>query len=176
MLILEIMSILIFCVMLYQDFRLREISWILFPILALIVIFVAVLELPLKTIMSFTAFNVAFITLQLALLAIYFSLKNKKLTLRLDKYIGLGDILLFYVFSLAFSPMNFIIFFTVSLFIILIIWLIIILIAKPKITTIPLAGAFSLLMLVLMGIKIFKPEIDFYNDNMLINYLTQIYG
>lgn len=170
------MSILVFSVMLYQDFRLREISWILFPVLAIIVIFIATLELSIKTFISFTVFNIVFITIQLAVLAIYFSLKNKKLTLRLDKYIGLGDILLFYVFSLAFSPMNFIIFFTVSLFIILIIWLIISLIAKPKITTIPLAGAFSLVMLVLMGIKILKPEMDFYNDNMLINYLTQIYG
>jgi len=176
MLILEILSILIFSIMLYQDFRLRAISWILFPVLAIIVIFIASFELPFKTILSFTSFNIIFITLQLALLTVYFSLKNKKLTLRLDKYIGLGDILLFYVFSLAFSPMNFIIFFTVSLFIILITWLIIILIAKPKITTIPLAGAFSVVMIVLLGIKIFKSEMDFYNDNLLINYLTQIYG
>lgn len=176
MLILQILSILVFSVMLYQDFRLRAISWILFPVLATIVIFIASIELPIKTIISFTGFNLIFITLQLALLAFYFSLKNKKLVLRLDKYIGTGDILLFYVFSIAFSPVNFIIFFTISLLIILITWLIIILVAKPKISTIPLAGAFSVVMIVLMGIKIFKPEMDFYNDNLLINYLTQIYG
>lgn len=176
MLILQILSILIFSVMLYQDFRLRAISWILFPVLATIVIFIASIELPIKTIISFTGFNLIFITLQLALLAVYFSLKNKKLVLRLDKYIGTGDILLIYVFSMIFSPVNFIIFFTISLLIILITWLIIILVAKPKISTIPLAGAFSVVMIVLMGIKIFKPEMDFYNDNLLINYLTQIYG
>ena len=141
----------IFC----QDLRQRAVYLLLFPLLFVVSYFYVKNEL--------TPFdwkvNGAFVLLQLLVLWVYFSIKEKRTINYINKYLGLGDILFFIVLVLWFTPVNFILFFVGSL----IITLIGTIIFKPKSITsykIPLAGIHALfLALVILLRESFFPDI-----------------
>ena len=138
----------------YQDFNYRAISWLLIPVLALILSFHTLNYIGLINLIVNTAANLSFLVINLLMLSAYYSLKECKLRLLLKKEIGLGDILFFLVLCPLFSPVNFIVFYLCSLTIILVAtWIYSKCIRTLK--SIPLAGGQALLLIPLLIIDQF---------------------
>lgn len=155
-----------------QDFRQRKISWILIPLLILFMVMSAAITNSLTQVFRFALFNSCFMIFQLVLLTLYFSIKKKKITNIINSNIGIGDILFFLVLCLAFSPLNFTIYYLSSLIITLIGFTI----YKKKIigimkAEIPLAGAFAISLILCLGMKYFVP-ISLYQDNWFMQGLN----
>jgi len=92
------------------------------------------------------------------------SLKEKKITNIIDSHLGLGDVLFFIVLTVAFSPVNFIVFYLGSVLLTSLIYGGIVLITKNQGTLIPLAGAMSLLLIVALIMDETSSSLHFYQD------------
>lgn len=127
---------------LIQDIKHRAVTWWLFPVLFCLSYFYQFWT------MNFFLSNLVFIFIQLICLYLYFSSKQKKFIPIQSLPLGLGDILMFFVLALWFSPINFMLFFVGSLLLTI---LATIVLQRTK-KTIPLAGvhAFMLLFMVFM--------------------------
>ena len=140
--ILGFLAILNLCVIAYQDFTSRAVTWIYFPTLAVIGICIHIYSCSdLKVVCRETFCNILFITFQFLLSFIYFIARNKFKMISLSSKIGLGDLLFLLASSFLFSPLQFVIFYTSSLFFSLIAYLTFFIIKKSNSSgTIPLAG------------------------------------
>lgn len=85
-----------------------------------------------------------------------------------DTYLGLGDVLFLIVICTVFSPVNFILFYLLSMIVTLTGVLIYNVVSTKKTNDIPLAGAMAGMLLILL---ISKPGIDLYNDAYFLNML-----
>jgi hypothetical protein len=171
MLHLTNVSILILlAVILFQDFKQREISWFLIPLLFIAFIIKALFIITLTDLIKNTFVNIGFICIQLLVLTIYMSVKNKKITNIVNSHLGLGDVLFFFVICVAFSPVSFIVFYLVSLLFTLLGSMIYRVNSKTTNQEIPLAGAMSGGLIVLILANFYFQQINFYADDFLINY------
>ncbi|HSH65967.1 MAG TPA: hypothetical protein VLB84_09255 [Bacteroidia bacterium] len=153
-------------VIVFQDFKQRQISWFLIP--AAFIGFICKALLHSIPIVHTFLINTAFILIQLVCLTLYFSLKNKKMLNIVDTYLGLGDVLFLIVICTVFSPVNFILFYLLSMIVTLTGVLIYNVVSTKKTNDIPLAGAMAGMLLILL---ISKPGIDLYNDAYFLNML-----
>ena len=69
-----------------------------------------------QTILRYFLFNLAFVSVQMGILFIYLSIKNRTLTNIFKGYLGLGDLLFLVMICIALSPINFILFYIDPLF------------------------------------------------------------
>jgi len=108
--------VLVLALMVFQDFQYRGITWYLFPLLAILLVFSA------KG--SFSLFdaglNLGFVILIVLLLTCYFSLRNGRLLNILVGFLGLGDILLLACLGVYLPVLLFIFFYAASLLLILV--------------------------------------------------------
>ena len=156
-------------VIVFQDFKQRQISWFLIPLAFTGFVCKAVFYK--NSVAHDFLFNAAFILLQLICLTVYFSVKNKKLLNIMDTYLGLGDILFLVVVCTVFSPVNFILFYLFSMILTLLGVLVYNSFSKKQTTTIPLAGSMAAILLVLVIITIAFPGLNFYNDSLVLNIM-----
>lgn len=169
-LLITLLLIATLTIVVVQDFRERMISWLLVPVLFILFSVNGLLESSIKEVAAGFAINLAFIVLQLLVLTIYFSARKKKLVNIIDTLLGLGDVLLFIVLCAAFSPVNYFIFYLGSL-------LLTILgfgaykALKGRSTTIPLAGAMSIGMIILLCTRLFAESSCLYNDTHVLNFI-----
>jgi|SRR3989344_8714186 len=170
MLLIGIQSCLIVCLLFiaFQDFKQRAISWFLIPLLLIGFVYTAFQNSRYEIVLKDVAFNLSFIMLQLVLLTVYMSVKNKKIVNIVNTYIGIGDILFFVVIAAAFSPFNFIVFYLTSTILTLFGFMLYALIKKST-KEIPLAGSMASVMIVLMAINFCFPNLNFYNDEFFIS-------
>jgi hypothetical protein len=96
-------------------------------------------------------------------------LKEKKLKNIVDSYLGLGDILFFLVLTIVFSPLNFIVFYLGSIMLITVIYGCIILFSKQTKTLIPLAGAMSVLLIMVLIADVMLSTFNVYQDIIILN-------
>ena len=116
--------LLLLCVtgslILYQDIRSRTVTWFLFPIVALTGVLYSIMHTDsVNAILFNTLINIGFLLFQFLLLKLIFSnqfFNSKKI---IGEKIGWGDILLLASCCFFFSPFNFIIFYCLSLFFVL---------------------------------------------------------
>lgn len=155
--------------MAFQDFKQREISWFLIPIAFVGFFYAAMYNNAFEVVLKDVVFNLIFIIVQIILLTIYMSVKNKKLVNIVNTYIGIGDILFFAVIAAAFSPFNFIIFYLAST-ILTLLGFVLISMVKKSAKEIPLAGSMASVMLILMILNFCLPNLNFYNDDFFISY------
>ncbi|MGQ0827052.1 MAG: hypothetical protein ACT4ON_01530 [Bacteroidota bacterium] len=159
--IINILLILCLTIIVVQDFKQREISWMLIPLTLAGFTYKAMNgDILLKNVLL----NIAFIVIQLLMLTIYMSIKNKKPVNIINTYLGLGDILFFLVICVAFSPINFIAFYLSSMITTLIGVIIYNRFSNKQTKDIPLAGAMATGTIVLMVF----PGLNFYNDVFLL--------
>jgi len=156
---------------LYQDFKQRQILWILLPLLLSGFIIRAFVLHQTAGLWSNSVFNLLFIFLQLTGISIYMSIKNKKLTNIINTYLGIGDILFFVVIAFAFSPILFIAFYVSALTLTAIGFMTYRLINKRGNPQIPLAGAMAGMLGLLILVSMFGPSLDFHADVFFINQL-----
>jgi hypothetical protein len=156
------LQLLLLGIVVYQDFKLRLISWVLIPLLFVLQSFISYKALPLETSLFYFIINVGFIGLQLICLTLYFSIKNKRFTNIVNSYLGIGDILFFFILCMSFSPVNFILFYLGSILMTLIGFIFYSLIHGNK--EIPLAGAMALCLIVCFVFSFLNKDFSFYND------------
>jgi hypothetical protein len=169
LLIIHLLILLPLLIITFQDFKQRQISWFLIPLT--LGGFVLRAFLYDEAILSSFVLNFSFIALQFVLLTIYFSMKHKRFLNIVDTYMGLGDILFFIATCAVFSPLNFIAFYISSMLLTLIAMLLYNTLSSRKTQSIPLAGAMSVGLILLMIITLLDPAINFYNDSRLLSLL-----
>jgi hypothetical protein len=153
-----------------QDFKHRAISWYLVPLLFVVFIVKSMAFCTITTLIKYSIFNLAFVCIQILMLTIYMSIKNKKWINIVNTHLGLGDLLFFVSLIAAFSPPNFIFFYIVSLLFSLVLFFAYKLFYKNASPEIPLAGLQSICLIgVCFYSSVFK-ELNFY-DNSLVSYL-----
>jgi hypothetical protein len=112
--------------------------------------------------------NTLLLIFQFLLLTVYFSLRTRSLTNIINKFIGTGDLFFFVFLSTAFSPFNFILFFILSLLLILIVYAIA-LKGNLKQYKIPLLGDMSIIYLVLLAIEYLHSGFNRFDDSMAVH-------
>lgn len=113
--ILQIVLILIFLLIFYQDIKHREVTWFLFLFIFFISFLIAYTRLPIRVIIIYNLINLLLVSTILLSTTLYFSIRKKRLLNIVNKQIGLGDIVFFYSVIPLFSPLNFTLFFIISL-------------------------------------------------------------
>ncbi len=129
----------------YQDFKERAVSWLLFPIMGILLAFLYLNTTSFEQYTLFVLTNVLLVSGIILILFLYTKhIAHKKF---LNVSFGLGDLLFFYAFALGFPTMTFVVLFVGAILFSLIIFLF----SKTNTEeeTIPLAGLMSFF---LMGI------------------------
>lgn len=147
-----------------QDFKSREISWYLIPLLFIAFLSKGIALTSVKEISTLFLINFCFVVFILLVLTIYISLKKQQLTNIINSYIGLGDVLFFFALCAAFSFVNFIAFYIGSTLFSLIAFLAYNAISKKASKEIPLAGIMAGLLILLIAINHFATNLNFYSD------------
>lgn len=122
-----------------QDIKERQVSWFLFPIIALCSGVLQYKNIALDILIPTLLINASFISL---LLFVVFCYAKLKLKTNINGVFGLGDGLLFFALVFTFSTIPFIILFVFALIFSLVLHLLIK--EKTVIQTVPLAGYMSL--------------------------------
>lgn len=154
----------------YQDFRWRAIHWITLPVLFILLIIKATGASSLKDIIFNFALIAGFLLLQLLVLTLYFSVKERRPVNIIDKYLGLGDVLFFVTIAAGFSFLNYILFYIASFVIIILISVILLAMRRP-LKSIPLAGGMALCFLSFLALERFTGISLFYNEQLLLSLM-----
>jgi hypothetical protein len=127
-----------FIAIVYEDFKYRAIHWWW-------VASIAVLGFGLgKVSLKILFLNTGFIVVQLLMVSVYFSMKNRKFINITHNFLGWGDILFFLSMAFWLSPLDFIHFNLYALLFTLIGFIIVNNITHTPIITVPLAGWMSI--------------------------------
>jgi len=164
--LLGVLSIII-----YQDLRLRMISWVLLPILFFLGIYTGMAGNGRDYLVEVLLINFMILGAQLLLLITYFSITRRRLVNLTGRYLGWGDILFLVAAMTLFSPVNFILYYTISLVVILAASALYKVLLKPVKFTLPLAGGLALTLMILVISQMFHGP-WFYEDALVINYLS----
>ena len=155
---LKLILLIVFALVLYQDFKSRLVYWFLYPIIGILAFAIQLHNLPLSIALTNLGGNLIFVVLILAVSMIYARFRK----LNFKNTIGIGDILFFLFIAGTFSIVSFLILFVFSLLFSLILHLV--LNNKKEQSTVPLAGYMSLFFGVVYAISFFG------NDTFLYAY------
>lgn len=155
---LKLILLIVFALVLYQDFKSRLVYWFLYPIIGILAFAIQLHNLPLSIALTNLGGNLIFVVLILAVSMIYARLRK----LNFKNTIGIGDILFFLFIAGTFSIVSFLVLFVFSLLFSLILHLV--LSNKKEQSTVPLAGYMSLFFGAVYVISFF------WNDTFLYAY------
>lgn len=157
--------VLVLLVMGIQDFRFRAISWYLFPTLAVMLL------LTNPSFSWYSSFvNVGFIACVFILLTGWFSLRNGTLVNLTRQHLGIGDILFLLSLAFFFSPVNFFLFYLISLLLIAIGTGLYLVLYRPKDFSIPLAGLQGFVLTAVLMVS-WIGKIDISNGDFIVDLL-----
>jgi len=159
-------------VLAYQDFRSREIYWFLPPFLCVTGCFgYGVIE-EWQIILKSLLLNWLVLSLQLLAVWGYFAILKGSAKQFFDVCIGWGDILFLYAIAPFFSLFNYVAFMLFSLIVCLLAVFANNFFAKKQLVTVPLAGIFSVCLIVVLATEIFCETIDLHDDILLLYILV----
>jgi hypothetical protein len=168
MILLQIMVIFCLGFIFYQDLLYRAVYWLCFLVLAILMFSLKYKLCGLGKALVHTGYGLSFLTFQLFILWIYFSIKRKKVISVTGDYLGWGDILFLVAIAFYLSPGNYIVFYVVSLIVVLIYTLTATLLSnKERNPHIPLAGLQAALLCLLMAVDEFSSKFMLYDDSWL---------
>jgi hypothetical protein len=172
-LIIDGLCILFLSILVYQDFKLREIG-VVFLVVLLVLFFLKSLlvERWLQVVIDF-GWNGLFLVSQFLLTTFYFSIRRKRLYNIFDTYIGGGDILLFFIIGGLFSPINFILFYITSILLTLLIFGIFLILSRKNKYHIPLAGSISIQLMICLLLQYSLVPLNFRNDDAVKDIFLQ---
>ena len=160
----------VLCTITYQDFKYRAVYWICFPLLALLFSVYKITTVGFAGLFTDIMFTCGFVLLQLLVLWLYFYIKYRKPVNLTNGYLGWGDILFLLAVCFYLSPVNYVMFYVVSLIVSIGYALIAKLLMKNEQLTIPLAGIQALLFVFLL-IADRLGQLSLYQDTLsFINY------
>jgi hypothetical protein len=152
-------------VVVYEDFTDRAVHFWLFPFMIVLALLLDMDHLC----WGHLAINFGVIGIQLIVLSAYFSFKHKQYINITQLYLGWGDILFWLVLCCLFSPLNFIVFYMLSLCL-AIVCSVLIPVFHARGARIPLAGLQALVLFVCLAFAHYK-EIALRNDELILEWL-----
>lgn len=168
------LSVLSLCLAIfYQDIKHREVSSIFFLLLAIAGTAINLLQPGgFRQLAINTGINLFICLLLLAMLKLYFLIKEKKLNSIVNTKIGAGDIYFLIACSFFFSPILFCVFLMLSLLFSLLTAGFSLLVSNPSINknSIPLAGLQSLCLIAFIAICL-ACKINITDDELITRYL-----
>ena len=168
---LDILTVLLLLVIIVQDFRYREISWVLLPLLFLTFGSKAVLSQSLLEAGIMSLKNLGFLAIQFLALFTFYFIKERKSVSLINYKIGLGDVLFFIAICPAFSLLNFLFYYLIGIFSTLAGYLIFRLFNKSSSSEVPLAGCLSFIMMLFIFLQYLNNNFDMYNDDLITGFL-----
>lgn len=164
----ETVSIILFIIIFFEDVKSREVHlWLYISAFAVFSYKFYTAGMPFE----FVLVNGVFILSQLVVIVGYSYFKSRNI-LSIKGVVGLGDILMWGLLILAFSPVNFILFFISSLIISLILHL---LFLKQRYSTIPLAGLQALSYIPICALQLLNHNFSSYSDMLWFNIFANAY-
>ncbi len=150
-----------------QDFKYFAISWIWIPVLVTLGVLEGISILPAEILFQDYTMNLAFLGLQIVVIFIWFSFRQKKLVNLNRDVLGWGDILFLMVLAFYFSFVNYLIFVIGTTLLISISYLIIRKFTNKSENRIPLAGAMALCLLFIRVLMLLGINISPYSNQYL---------
>jgi len=159
----------------YQDFKNRAIFWFLPSVLFIAGTAMSLLKLESLKVVNLLLFNWLVFLLQLLIVWAYFILvkgiNNRKARIFFDTYIGWGDVLFILAIAPFFSALNYVAFLLASLLVCLV-WVSVSRIINCKgMPTVPLAGIFSICLIVILIADRYTVCVNLYDDSALLYLL-----
>lgn len=163
---LQILILVFLAFICYQDMLYRAVYWWCFPILAVLMVLLKYNTSGIQQTLTDAGYGLLFLMVQIFILWIYFSAKHKKIINITDNYLGWGDVLFLIAIPFYLSPVNYVLFYIVSLILVLLYAL-----ATAKLITnnkhIPLAGLQAALLGIAMIMDYIISNLELYSDNWL---------
>lgn len=164
--LLQVIAVLLLLVVFYQDYRHRAVYWILFPLLALVFLGYNLKLRNWEEVKDDLLINLGFIAVQLLLLTIYFSIKYKRPVNISSHLLGWGDILFIVALGFLFSPLNFVLYYLMSLLLV-VTGVLSMKLAGFRPSKIPLAGIQALFLSCVWFVKCCCNCFSFYSDEFI---------
>lgn len=156
-----------------QDASSRAVYWLLFPILATLILLYRLSIHPIADAWPVVLTNCMFLLAQLLLVSVWFTLKSGSWVNLTKQHLGWGDILFLCCAACYFSIISFIVFYIISLILVMIAWAVRQGTARKKSHHIPLAGWQALLMGIALLTDWWMKSIDLTSDAQLTLLLTR---
>jgi hypothetical protein len=162
---LEVVLVILLSLLIYQDFKDKLISvWLIAGVLLCNTILLFT-NGTLNEKLWYASINALFFIFLLLILTIYYSIKNKKITLLTDQYLGWGDIFFIFTLTLSFSAINFIFYLVFSFIFSLLFYLLMKLFLPSLKKEIPLVGFLAFILILLYIYKWISCDSPFYNES-----------
>lgn len=156
----------------WQDFKFRAVYWWLFVVLLIALMEMKIIQGDWQSFFYDLTCNVMFLGTQLLFLTFYFSIKEKRLVNIFNGYFGLGDLFFLLSITTYFSFFNYVVYYLISLFAVILMSIVIQVLVKKPNPKIPLAGEQALLLMVFMLVDGFLEKVSLTSDLGLINYFS----
>jgi len=157
-----------------QDIKGRSVLWVLFPLLAMALLWSHASRAGnWSGLGQAVLINAGFIVLQLVLVSVYFSVRQKKFVNLTDRLLGMGDILFLLSIVFYLSVLNFLFFYVISLVISLVVWIIWQMIAERKTKHIPLAGLQAMIFMLFLTGDWWGGLFNLTDDTWLLNLISK---
>jgi hypothetical protein len=168
--ILEALIAVLLILIIYQDFKYRAIVWIAFPLLFTSFLISTVIKVGISQFTEYAVYNFNFLVMLFLGITLYFSVKARKVINLTKGYFGWADILFLACLAVLFSPLNFLLFFHLSIFLMIVAVLLFRIVKNKKFNSIPYAGMQALVLLVLLLFNTSFSLINFLSDEWIVNY------
>jgi hypothetical protein len=153
----------------FQDFKYRAVYWFLFPGLSLLLYYMKYPKAGNLLTLQDAIYALSFLAVQLIILFLYFTVKNRKAVNILKSHLGLGDVLFLVAISFYLSPVNYLLFYVFSLLLI-IIYVLMLNLTRKKMEQIPLAGLQAIFFTLLLVAEIAIPKLKMYQDDWIVQF------
>lgn len=174
MIALKVVIILLLVWVFLQDLKHRAVYWFSYPLLAIVFLSLNLLAgLSSKELLQSTTINFAFLLVQWLIVSAYFCIKYKAWVIITSNLLGWGDVLFLLTLCFYFSILNFILFYVLSLVIVLIIWLGGQKMFLIKSKQIPLAGLQSLIFALYLALDWCSPSVNLTDDYWLLHLISK---
>ena len=179
--ILMIASIIVLLLIFYQDWKFRAVSWILFPLIILVFLIEGIVLKPILPYLLNSSIGLLLVVIELSILFLVFKTNNSLRSGKdfFDRVIGWGDIIIILSLCFALSPLNLVLFLTITSILALVIFLPFSLKNPNKKVRIPLAGLISLmyigLVIPLRMFTCFDPLNDVWIENTVMNNINSTF-
>lgn len=150
--------VLVCALIAFQDFKERMVSWILFPIVGVLLGFLYLWNAPFEQYYPFVFTNMLLVTGIVLVLFLYTRYIARMEFLNVS--FGLGDLLFFYAFALGFPTITFLILFVGAILFSLVVFLVSK--GKQEEETIPLAGLMGFFLIVVIVASLFPNSPSLY--------------
>lgn len=170
--LISILCIGLLGIIIFQDFKYRQIFWVTLPLLFLIFTVQSVFFNGFKYAVLYFMVNLCFLVfIFLSGILLVAVAKKRSLQETFQTFIGLGDILFFLVICAAFSPFMYLAYCGLSAVVAIIGYVAYNCFVKNEQKSSPFAGVMALLLVFFIAIKQFNPAFDFYDDEMIAGIL-----